>query len=93
MKLILKPMDFYLFRNMLNIFYDTYMDYNNYIKGKFEFVETFDEDKYQYKKMIVENKFYNSNDDLIPIEDFERSDIVSKYDLIQQFIFKQNITA
>jgi hypothetical protein len=91
MKLILLPSDYKLFRNMLNIFYDNQIKYPSYIKGKFEFVDTFDEDRYRYKKIIVYDKFYDKNNDSKPIEDFERTDIISKYDLIQEYIRQNNL--
>jgi hypothetical protein len=64
-------------------------------KVNYKFVETFDENKYDYKTKIVHNEFYPNEFypdefDLEPIEKFERKDIVSKYDLIIQLVGKQN---
>jgi len=55
---------------------------NIYIKGKYKFVETFDENKHDYRTKIVHNKFYPDEFDFIPVENFERKDIKSKFDLI-----------
>lgn len=91
LKMLLSEYDWKLFRNAFNIFYDNFFNYPNYIKGKFKFVETFDEDKYDYRTKIVYNEFYPDEYDLKPIEDFERKDIYSKYKLIQQFIKQNNL--
>ena len=77
--------------NTFHLFCDEFFNYSVYnIKGKYKFVETFDENKYDYKTKIVHNKFYPDKFDLESIEKFERKDIVSKYDLIIQLTGKQN---
>ena len=91
LKMLLNYHDWKLFRNAFNLFYDNFFNYSDYVKGKFKFVETFDEDKYDYKKKIVHNKFYPDEFDSKPIEDFERFDVVSKYDLIVKYIEKNNL--
>lgn len=60
-----------------------------YIKGKFKFVETFDKDKYEYITKVAHNEFYPDELYSKPVEDFERKDIVSKYELIQKYILEQ----
>jgi len=75
-----------LIRNALNIFYDDEYGYSDYIKGKYKIVETFDEDKYDYKTKIVHNEFYPDSFDLESVEKFEKKNIVSKYDYFQELI-------
>ena len=91
LKMLLSDNDWKLFRNAFHLFYDNEFDYPNYIKGKYKFVETFDENKYDYRTKIVHNEFYPDDFDSKPVEDFERKDIFSKYDLIQQFIKDNNL--
>lgn len=91
LKMLLNEYDYKLFRNALNLYYDVDMGYSDYIKGKFKFVETFDEDKYEYITKLVHNEFYPDDFDLKPVEYFERKDIDSKYKSIQKYIIEQNI--
>jgi len=91
LKMLLSEYDWKLFRNAFHLFYDDEFGYPDYIKGKYKFVETFDENKYDYKTKIVHNEFYPDEFDSEPIEKFERSDIVSKYDLIQKYIKDNNL--
>ena len=91
LKMLLNENDWKLFRNAFYLFYDDFFGYPNYIKGKYKFIETFDENKYDYKTKIVHNEFYPNEFDLEPVEKFERKDIFSKYDLIQQFIKDNNL--
>jgi hypothetical protein len=65
LKMLLSEYDWKLFRNAFNLFYDDFNDYPDYIKGKYKFVETFDEDKYDYRTKIVHNEFYPDEFDLV----------------------------
>lgn len=89
--MLLREHEWKLLRNAFYLFYDNFYDYSDYIKGKYKFVETFDDNKYDYKTVIAHNEFYPDEFDLEPIEKFERKDIVSKYELIQQFIKENNL--
>jgi hypothetical protein len=91
LKMLLSDNDWKLFRNALNLFYDDFFNYSGYIKGKYKFVETFDEDKYDYITKITHNEFYPDEFDLEPIEKFVKVGIVSKYDLIIQYIKENNL--
>ncbi len=77
-KILLNDYEYKLIRNALNIFYDDEYGYSDYIKGKYKIVETFDENKYDYKTKIVHNEFYPDSFDLEPVEKFEKKNIVSK---------------
>jgi len=70
LKMLLSDYDWKLFRNAFYLFYDDFNDYPDYIKGKYKFVETFDEDKYDYRTKIVHNEFYPDEFDLEPVEKF-----------------------
>lgn len=89
LKMLLSDYEYKLFRNAFYLYYDIDMGYPDYIKGKFKFVETFDEDKYEYITKVAHNEFYPDELDSKPVEDFERKDIVSKYELIQKYILEQ----
>ena len=92
-KIILNEYDYNLFRNALAIFYDVDDCYNEYIRGKFKFADTFDEEDYEYKTKIVTDYFYNPNNDKLPTEYFEDDYKLynSKYDELQQIIKDKNI--
>jgi hypothetical protein len=91
LKMLLSEYDWKLFRNAFHLFYDDFFNYMGYIKGKYKFVETFDENKYDYQTKIVHNEYYPDEFDLEPIEKFERKNIESKYELIQQYIKEINV--
>jgi hypothetical protein len=92
-KVILNEYDYNLFRNCLSIFYDVNNGYNEYIRGKFKYVETFDEDDYEYKTKCVIDYFYNHNNDNIKTEEFEDDYKLysSKYDEFVKIISDKNI--
>ena len=71
------------------LYYDIDMGYYDYVKGKYKFVETLDENKYEYVTKVVHNEFYPEEFNSKPIEDFERNDIVCKYNQIQKYILEQ----
>jgi len=52
-KMLLNDYEYKLIRNTLHLFYDIEFAYDKYVKGKFKFVETFDEDKYDYVTNVV----------------------------------------
>ena len=88
LKMLLNDYEYKLFRNAFNIFYDISIGYDDYIKGNFKFVKTFDEDKFDYITKVVYNEFYPDEYNNLPIEYFEKKNIVSKYDKIQEIIKK-----
>jgi hypothetical protein len=92
-KIILNEYDYNLFRNALALFYDVDDCYNEYIRGKFKFVETFDEDDYEYKTKIATDYFYSHENDKLPTEYFEDDYKLysSKYNELQQIIKDKNI--
>jgi hypothetical protein len=89
LKMLLCEYDYKLFRNAFNLFFDIHAGYPDYIKGEFKFVKTFDENKYEYMIKPVHNEFYPDEYKLKPVEDFERRNIFSKYEQIQQLIQEQ----
>jgi hypothetical protein len=85
LKLILNEKDFGLIRHALFVYYDIY-EYNNYIKGKSKVVKTFDENLYDYIEKRVVNEFYPQEYDDLPVEEFEKKNIISMYDDIIKLI-------
>ncbi len=92
-KIILNDYDYGLFRNCLAIFYDVNSKYNEYIRGKIKYVNTFDEDDYEYKTKCVNDYFYNLSNDNIKTEDFEDDYKLysSKYNQLIKIILDKNI--
>jgi hypothetical protein len=92
-KLLLEKKEHNLVRNILTSLYDTYNDYNGYIRKRWQYVETFDEQRYEYKTKYVINPFYDDYLNDKPTELFEKKYNLynSKYNEIQEFITKNNI--
>jgi hypothetical protein len=92
-KLLLDEKEHKLVRNILTCLYDTRSDYNGFIRKRWQYVETFDEQKYEYKTKYVVNPFYNDDLNNKPTELFEKKYNLynSKYNEIQKFININNI--
>jgi hypothetical protein len=86
-KVILNEYDYSLCRNALFVGYDI-SEYNEMIRGKIKFVNTFDEDEYDYTIKIVNNIYYNDENTFEPIEKFEKhfNFYNSKYNELQNII-------
>jgi hypothetical protein len=93
MKLILNNYEYKLVKNIFTCLYDDVNDYNGYIRGKWKFVETYNEREDDYTTEYVEERFYDDDLDNEPTEYFEEKyDLYnSKYNEIQEFITKNNI--
>ena len=84
LKTILNEYDYNLIRNVLSVFYDG-LEYNDFIRGKRELMEIFDEDLFYEVTKIVTNPYYDLSNDKIKIEEFEQKH-ESKYNEIQELI-------
>ena len=93
MKLILSDYEYKLVKNIFTYLYDERTDYNGYIRGKWKYVETYNEREDDYTTEYVEERFYDDDLDNEPTEYFEEKyDLYnSKYNEIQEFITKNNI--